>query len=208
MLLVQELRPLYTAVSLYMCIQLTVTGFDLTLGIYTWGQGYALVSFLTSVNFFESTMYCSYWFGLCLYHKTHMDMLRVVTVSGKLLREKTLTNFAVLWLFVKVFSAKFRVMALFDAAKVRNPRKFSLQKLLFLSTHEAFSLKSFPLYGTSFRKILLILHPPTPPGTMVVHFLTEAAREKYELEKLWTLGHHHDDQYQAMQRILEEQLTQ
>ena len=42
---------------------------------------------------------------------------------------------------------------------------------------------------------------------MVVHFLTEAAREKYELEKLWTLGRHHDDQYQAMQRILEEQLT-
>ena len=43
---------------------------------------------------------------------------------------------------------------------------------------------------------------------MVVHFLTEAAREKYELEKLWTLGRHHDYQYQAMQRILEEQLTQ
>ena len=43
---------------------------------------------------------------------------------------------------------------------------------------------------------------------MVVHFLTEAAREKYELEKLWTLGRHQDDQYQSMQRILEEQLTQ
>ena len=49
---------------------------------------------------------------------------------------------------------------------------------------------------------------PTYPGTMVVHFLTEEAREKYELEKLWTLGRHHDDQYQSMQRILEEQLTQ
>ena len=58
--------------------------------------------------------------------------------------------------------------------------------------------------STSFRKILT-----TPyPGTMVVHFLTEEAREKYELEKLWALGRHHDDQYWAMQRILEEQLTQ
>ena len=46
------------------------------------------------------------------------------------------------------------------------------------------------------------------PGTMVVHFLMEEAREKYELEKLWTLGRHHADQYQSMQRILEEQLTQ
>ena len=43
---------------------------------------------------------------------------------------------------------------------------------------------------------------------MVVHLLTEEAREKYKLEKMWILGHHHDDQYQAMQRILEEQLTQ
>ena len=32
----------------------------------------------------------------------------------------------------------------------------------------------------------------------MVHFLTEEAREKYELEKLWTLGRHHDDQYQSM----------
>ena len=51
--------------------------------------------------------------------------------------------------------------------------------------------------STSFRKIILI-SPLTYPGTMVVHFLTEEAREKYELEKLWTLGRHHDDQYQSM----------
>ena len=62
--------------------------------------------------------------------------------------------------------------------------------------------------GFIIQAIPLHFHPPTHPGTMVVHFLTEAAREKYELEKLWTLGHHHDDQYQSMQRILEEQLTQ
>ena len=61
---------------------------------------------------------------------------------------------------------------------------------------------------SSSRQLLFDFHPPTHPGTMVVHFLTEAAREKYELEKLWTLGRHHDYQYQAMQRILEEQLTQ
>ena len=64
--------------------------------------------------------------------------------------------------------------------------------------------KTHAVCGTSF----LLISPLTYPGTMVVHFLTEEAREKYELEKLWTLGRHHDDQYRAMQRILEEQLTQ
>ena len=61
---------------------------------------------------------------------------------------------------------------------------------------------------SSSRQLLFAFPPTHNPGTMVVHFLTETAREKYELEKLWTLGRHHDYQYQAMQRILEEQLTQ
>ena len=40
-------------------------------------------------------------------------------------------NFAVLWLFMKVFSVKFEGMAFFGAAKASNPQRFSLQKSYF-----------------------------------------------------------------------------
>lgn len=40
-------------------------------------------------------------------------------------------------------------------------------------------------------------------GTIVVHFMTEEARSKYELEKLWTLGPRYDDQYRNMEHIIE-----
>ena len=55
------------------------------------------------------------------------------TVQWELLREKTFMNFAVLWLFGKVFSAKFGSVVSFGTAKASNPRKFSLQKSGFLS---------------------------------------------------------------------------
>ena len=58
--------------------------------------------------------------------------------SGKLFREKTFVNFAVLWLFVKVFSAKFWGVASFGAAKVSNLQKFSPRKLYFSPLHESF----------------------------------------------------------------------
>ena len=51
------------------------------------------------------------------------------TYSGKLSREKTFTNFAVLWLFTKVFSVKFGGMASIGTPKASNSRKFSPQKL-------------------------------------------------------------------------------
>ena len=40
-------------------------------------------------------------------------------------------------------------------------------------------------------------------GTIVVHFMTEEARSKYELEKLWTLGPSYDNQYRNMEHVLE-----
>ena len=49
-----------------------------------------------------------------------------VLYSEKLSREKTFINFVVLWLFTKVFSAKFGGMASFGMAKASNLRKFSL----------------------------------------------------------------------------------
>lgn len=39
-------------------------------------------------------------------------------------------------------------------------------------------------------------------GDTVVHFLTEQSRKKYELEKLWTLGHRYDDQYRELERTV------
>ena len=37
-----------------------------------------------------------------------------------------------------------------------------------------------------------------PIGTMVVHVMLEESRERYELEKLWTLGVDYDDQYRHL----------
>ena len=51
--------------------------------------------------------------------------------SGKLSREKTFMNFAVLWLCMKVFSAKFVAVVSFAMAKASNLRMLSLQKLYF-----------------------------------------------------------------------------
>ena len=41
--------------------------------------------------------------------------------TRKLSREKTFTNFAVLWLFTKVFSANFGGVMSFGVAKASNP---------------------------------------------------------------------------------------
>ena len=48
-----------------------------------------------------------------------------IPYSGKLSREKTFANFTVLWLFAKVFSAKFGGMASFRVAKRAIREKFS-----------------------------------------------------------------------------------
>ena len=50
----------------------------------------------------------------------------MIPYSGKLSREKTFANFEILWLFVKVFSAKFGCMASL-AAQASNLRKFSCE---------------------------------------------------------------------------------
>ena len=53
-------------------------------------------------------------------------------------------NFAVLWLFAKVFSRNFRGVAFFGVAKASNPQKFSLRKLDFLPIRESFLPRKFP----------------------------------------------------------------
>ena len=76
--------------------------------------------------------------------------------SGKLSREKTFTNFTVLWLFAKVIPVKFGGMASFGTAKASNPRKFSPQKLYFLPIRKSFlpqQKKSLPLYDKQNNKL-------------------------------------------------------
>ena len=41
--------------------------------------------------------------------------------TGKLLREKTFTNFTVVWLFAKVFSVNFGGVVSFSTTKASNP---------------------------------------------------------------------------------------
>ena len=48
-----------------------------------------------------------------------LEAYRIVG-NGKLSREKTFASFAFLWLFAKVFSAKFRGVVSFGVAQVRN----------------------------------------------------------------------------------------
>ena len=75
-----------------------------------------------------------------------------VLCSGKLLREKTFANFAVLWLFGKKFSPQnLEGVVSFGMARSGNPRKFSPQKFT-----KVFSLKSFPLYGIVYSAPLFV----------------------------------------------------
>ena len=62
--------------------------------------------------------------------------------SGKLSREKTFTNFAVLWLFVKVFSMKLGAWDSWRGTSEQSDR-------IFHQSAKVFSLESFPLYGIS-----------------------------------------------------------
>ena len=65
-------------------------------------------------------------------------------------------NFAVLWLFVKVFSAKFGGVVSFDAAQGTNPRKFPTIYRWLLSL---FSLSN-PLLFPSHFPLSFRLSPP------------------------------------------------
>ena len=69
--------------------------------------------------------------------------------SGKLSREKTFVNFAVLWLFVEVFSAKFGVLW----HSKSNHETFVSENHIFQQFAKVFSLKSFPLYGNNMGSI-------------------------------------------------------
>ena len=72
----------------------------------------------------------------------------VYRMAGYFSREKTFTNFTVLWLFAKIFSVKFWGVVPFGAAKAR-----AICKSFLYENHifhpKVVSLESFPLYGIS-----------------------------------------------------------
>ena len=74
--------------------------------------------------------------------------------SRKLPRKKTFTNFKVLWLFVKVFSAKFGGMALFGDASEQSAKVFSAKNHQFT---KVFSSKSFPPDDSTLCVVLCVL---------------------------------------------------
>ena len=71
---------------------------------------------LSGVIVFANTLFLIV-ISLDIYSETYPS----IPYSEKLAREKTFMNFAVLWLFVKVFSTKLGSMGSFGAVKVNNP---------------------------------------------------------------------------------------
>ena len=79
--------------------------------------------------------------------------------SRKLSREKNFTNFVVLWLFTKVFSAKFGAWRSLAQQKQAISESFFRKNRIFRQFTKVFSLESFPLYGTNtslIRTIILV----------------------------------------------------
>ena len=98
----------------------------------------------------ECRIWCSIFLMLFTYHMYMccISLIRrcpqIILYSRKLSRNKTFTNFAVLWLFAKVLFTKFGGMVSFGVAKVSNLWKFSLQKSYFSPIHESFLPQKFP----------------------------------------------------------------
>jgi len=79
--------------------------------------------------------------------------------QGSLSREKTFANFTVLWLFSKIFSAKFGSVASFGAAKACNLRKISPRQLYFSPIYESFLPQKFPaLWYVVYNSITTIIN--------------------------------------------------
>ena len=67
--------------------------------------------------------------------------------------EQTFTNFMVLWLFAKVFFAKFGDVTFFGAAKRAIHKSFLHESRIFHKFAIVFSLENFPLILTYFSTI-------------------------------------------------------
>ena len=125
-------------------------------------EGCLLYVEISSVNcvicvffFVYGIFLCYTWQGLSLYVSTMYVSARLISnrvfqflwgcssllisFSRKLSGEKAFANFAVMWLYVKVLSAKSGGVASFGTAKASNPQKFSRQKMVFFNNSWKFS---------------------------------------------------------------------
>ena len=75
-----------------------------------------------------------------------MNLLPQILYSGKLSREITFANFTVLWLYAKVFSAKFGVWCPLALQKRAIRESFLCENRIFTNLRKVFSLEGFPLY--------------------------------------------------------------
>ena len=72
----------------------------------------------------------------------------VYCIAGNFQRRKTFANFVILWLFVKVFSAKFDGVTSLVWQKQAIHESFLHKNRTFYQFVKFFSLESFPLYGS------------------------------------------------------------
>ena len=95
-----------------------------------------------------SHVHSQQWYGELGSHNSSKKVFSkyLLPYSGKLLREQTFTNFMVLWLFAKLFFAKFGDVTFFGAEKTSNPQKFSPQKSYFSPICNSFLPRKFPVY--------------------------------------------------------------
>ena len=76
-----------------------------------------------------------------------VSTMAYIPYSGELSRRKTFVNFAVLWLFAKVFSAKFGGVASLPRHKRAIRKSFLCENSFFRQFAKVFSLEIFPQYG-------------------------------------------------------------
>ena len=80
-------------------------------------------------------------------HFSSIFQLGNILYNRKLLREKTFMNFTVLWLYMKVSSAKFGVWHPLAWQKRAICKSFLCENCIFHQFAKVFFLESFPLYG-------------------------------------------------------------
>ena len=127
---------------------------------------------LTASRYMHTSIYLNAWVRVLLsggwrlgWKQKHMGVL----YGGKFLKEKTFTNSEVLWLFAKVFSAKFWHMASFDGTSEQSTR-VSRKNLSFYQLSKFFSHKSFPLCGTG-NEVARRLYVPFSSSPFLVDLL-------------------------------------
>ena len=117
-----------------------------------------LVYYNTTMKANKVSMY------VCLYYHVNSTN-HSLSYSGKLSREKTLANLAVLWLFAKVFSAKYGGWCPLAQQKWAIHESFFC---IFCQFAKVFSLKNFLLYGIFLSQVDCVVSGVFMTGNMAI----------------------------------------